>query len=788
MHGSAGSRPSPRRVGGPVRVRRRALGALACALAALALIASPASAQKSLVPALPVPVPLPVPLSVEVVAADGSSSPRPTGTITFTGLGLKLLTREVGSTTDMTVVAAGLAALGTNVTLTYSGDRNYEASPPVRVRVPGDSVVTITARRKDTVAPVIEILSPADGVTYRNGESVVAVYSCTDPDGHSDVTRCEGPVAAGAAVDTTRAGRHSFTVTATDASANSDTKTITYAVGEAARAPAAAPRKSDTSGGGGEDAAVPASPQPADDPDATPVSLADEPGSEASPGPGSGPVDEPSGSALAGAPGAGAPGGQASSPSEARPARQAFAPYDPRSEPVQTVGILVAAFTLLQVAMAGGGLALARGGGGVGRSGSGSGTDGPSESKDDEGSGPEASVDYEGVDIEHLGGAAAVVAIGDRSRTWGWPGTKTIDAVGAALPARLSRRSPLLARLTADGTYLRAILGSAWLLAPLAGVALGFAALQDVDGEAIPPAATLAIAIAMLGVLDAMAGLVAVLIFTTGVLALGGIDSNANLRLMLGLAALWTVVPVLAGAIRPLRREPTRTLEQSWDRAADFVIASLIGAWAVQNIVLALPGLAGVELPLTEYANTAAYCVLAALVVRLGLETLAAHLYPWRLDVTEPGELPEPSALQRLGATATRTGIFVFFAYIVVGSRWQLWVGAALFVIPQILAVYEERVPNSPGLFRALPKGLVELVLMLLVGTAVGALLLSTMDENAETFVANSFVLLSLPGFVLSLLQLFGREGDEPRIGWGKRFGGVGLLALGVLLALGLVL
>ena len=285
------------------------------------------------------------------------------------------------------------------------------------------------------------------------------------------------------------------------------------------------------------------------------------------------------------------------------------------------------------------------------------------------------------------------------------------------------------------------------------------AALRDVGGDALPPSAALTIAIAVLGVLDATAGLVAVLIFATGVLALGGIDSNANLRLMLGLGALWFVVPVLAGAVRPLRREPTRKLEESWDRAADFIIASLIGAWAVQKIVLALPGLAGIELPLTAYANTAAYAVLAALVVRLGLETLAAHLYPRRLDAAEPGELSDPGALLRLGATALRTVIFVFFAHIVVGSSWQLWVGAALFVIPQVLAVYEERVPNSPGLFRALPKGLVELVLMLLVGTAVGALLISTMDENAETFIANSFVLLSLPGFLLSLLQLFGRDG-----------------------------
>ena len=114
--------------------------------------------------------------------------------------------------------------------------------------------------------------------------------------------------------------------------------------------------------------------------------------------------------------------------------------------------------------------------------------------------------------------------------------------------------------------------------------------------------------------------------------------------------------------------------------------------------------------------------------------------------------------------------------------------GAALFVAPQILALAEERFPNSPRLYRALPKGLVELVLMLFVASAVGALLLSTMNENAQTFLANSFVALSLPGFLLSLLNLFGREGDEREIGWGKRIGGIAILVVAILLVLGLLL
>ncbi len=761
-----------------------ALAVLGCALAALA--ATPARAQAQL--PLP-PLPIPVLQRVLVIAPPGEPlAPKPTGKITITIDGLDVMTRPVADTSDLLLAtASAAAALGQNVTLTYSGDDYYEPGEPVRVKFLGGPTLTITARSRDSAPPVIEILSPGDGVRYAVAASVTAIYSCKDPGERSAVARCEGPVTAGAAVDTATAGPYSFTVTAADARGNTSTKTITFRVGETG---AAAGDRSREQRGGAQPTPDPPPARPAAGaPGAvSPPASAATPGSEPRLGSSSAPRSSGQGNESAGAPPQPASGSDDEDP--AQPLSRELTAYDPRSNPAQTVGILVAAFTLLHLGTRAGGLALAGGGGGVGGSAAEStrrrrlrsGRSGHGDST------PEASFDYEAVEVEQLAGGAAAVAAGDRSRTWGWMGTRTVDAIGVALPARLARRSPLLARVAADGTYLRAILGSASLLGPLAGIALGIAAVRDVGGDAIPPAATLAIAIAALGVLDATAGLVAVLIFTIGVLALGGIDSNADVRLMLGLGALWFVVPVLAGAVRPLRREPARGPEEAWDRAADFVIGSLIGAWAVQKIVLALPGLAGMQLSLTDHANSAAYAVLAALVVRLGLETVAAHLYPRRLDVAEPGELPEPSATLRLGATALRLLVFVFFANIVVGGSWQLWVGAALFVVPQIVAVYQERVPNSPGLYRALPKGLVELVLMIIVGTAVGALLISTMDENADTFIANSFVLLALPGFVLSLLALFGRDGDDRQVGWGKRVAGVALLVLGVLAVFGLVL
>ena len=42
----------------------------------------------------------------------------------------------------------------------------------------------------------------------------------------------------------------------------------------------------------------------------------------------------------------------------------------------------------------------------------------------------------------------------------------------------------------------------------------------------------------------------------------------------------------------------------------------------------------------------------------------------------------------------------------VVGSSWQLWVGAALFVVPEVLSVYSDRLPKLvwPEGLRMLPR------------------------------------------------------------------------------------
>ncbi len=98
-----------------------------------------------------------------------------------------------------------------------SGSKSLTATPP-------QVEITYTL-----VPPSIAIVSPASGATYNQGQAVTASYSCTPPEG-TTVETCEGPVANGAALDTSTLGPHAFKVEAEDKDTAAVTKEVTYTV------------------------------------------------------------------------------------------------------------------------------------------------------------------------------------------------------------------------------------------------------------------------------------------------------------------------------------------------------------------------------------------------------------------------------------------------------------------------------------------------------------------------------------------------------------------------------
>ncbi len=77
--------------------------------------------------------------------------------------------------------------------------------------------------------PEISLASPADGATYTQNSIVLASFSCATPAG-ATITACAAPSQDGAPVDTSRLGRHTYTVAASDSDGVAATQSVSYAV------------------------------------------------------------------------------------------------------------------------------------------------------------------------------------------------------------------------------------------------------------------------------------------------------------------------------------------------------------------------------------------------------------------------------------------------------------------------------------------------------------------------------------------------------------------------------
>ncbi len=473
--------------------------------------------------------------------------------------------------------------------------------------------------------------------------------------------------------------------------------------------------------------------------------------------------------------------------------------YDPVEDPVQTVDSGVNGFTIVTVVTAAAGSMAALGsitpatgglgGGGSGLSGSSAGASAASssrstattsrrsdsstgESEESRSKGKIASGKTKG-----LGSGVEAVAWGDASATWRWPLVLRVDQLSRELPDRLRTRSPLLARVTADGSTMRAMFGSTALFAPAFGAALGLLAVIQTGGDAVAPTLGLMLALILLGILDASAGFTAAVVFAIGVTAAGGISSADSVRTVMGVGSLWYAVPLIAGGARKFRRPSPDTWGDRWERFADVAIGSLLGAWAVQTVLKALPGLSGVALPISERADQVALMALAALVGRYLFETLAISAYPERMAMTAPIEESEPGYLQQVLSVILKAAVFVFVIEPYIGLVWQLGVVVALMVVPSGLGIIKDRFPNKSLLNRMLPSGVPAILFFMVVGKTLGEAISNRIDDPA-TLTMTTFIVLSIPGFLSSVAGLFGRDSKKIGTDWFGRFAGLSVVVV----------
>jgi len=420
--------------------------------------------------------------------------------------------------------------------------------------------------------------------------------------------------------------------------------------------------------------------------------------------------------------------------------REDLPAYNPAQEPDKSSGLQITALALLA--------ALA----GSSRKNEG----GANESQDSGDSSEPQQEELTSIDSATLARVEREIGWGDTSSTWKNPLTNASDYFFPRFALFISHYSPLVARTTSDGSYLRAIFGgNSLVLLPLAFL-LGVKALFDTGTQAMAPTLVTVLAIVIVAIFDATAGALAASIFLIGTLLSGNITSRSEALTVLGVMALFVAPALLASAIRPLRRL-VFDRDELWERATDYALTILLTGWIVVKMVNALNGLAGVQLAITYQAMAIGVCASISILIRMLGEDVATYLYPARLRKVTV-ELAEPSRVQKITSGLIKIGFFILLATPYVGVNPQLLLAGALFVLPLIATFsFADRLPKFEKIFQYLPKATWKLVLLTIVGGVLGGYLQGKFSDPTA-FLRWCFVLVAIPGFLLSVFEWFAKE------------------------------
>jgi hypothetical protein len=358
---------------------------------------------------------------------------------------------------------------------------------------------------------------------------------------------------------------------------------------------------------------------------------------------------------------------------------------------------------------------------------------------------------------------------GDRWKIWKKRWLNFLDKPFISLAVKSARFSPLFSKISVDGAYLRASMGSLGLLPTIAAAIISVMSVSMNETAVAPPQWQWFIALAVIGIFDAFAGLVGTSIFVIGTVIMHGAIGIEDIRLLLGVMIVGYGPALLANAFRAFRKEPENSDVYWWDRLIDLAVLPFIGGWITATMISTLPALAGTTLAVANHVDTFAIAIAVAIMARVILEELVARWFPKRLDTLHPTDVDETDSPQKWISVAFRLAVFIFVTAALMGNVWQVWVGSALFILPTIIGFYADKFKNFPWLWRLLPTGVPGLAVALLVASATTSVVGMWFGTSPDLALW-SFALLPIPMLFLALLGLFGREGaDEDEVRWIQR-------------------
>jgi YVTN family beta-propeller protein len=125
---------------------------------------------------------------------------------------------------------SGTVPVGSAINTATGGEHTFKVTATSK----NGAVTEKTVKYHVTGAPVVNIITPAEGATYKKGQLVAAAYSCTETEGGPGLKPgnegCRGTVENGHDIETQSVREHTFTVTATSKDGQITVKTVKYKI------------------------------------------------------------------------------------------------------------------------------------------------------------------------------------------------------------------------------------------------------------------------------------------------------------------------------------------------------------------------------------------------------------------------------------------------------------------------------------------------------------------------------------------------------------------------------
>lgn len=323
------------------------------------------------------------------------------------------------------------------------------------------------------------------------------------------------------------------------------------------------------------------------------------------------------------------------------------------------------------------------------------------------------------------------------------------------LAQRIGRFSPLAAKIANSSVYLQLSLGKFYAVFVLASAAIAAVTAIQNGSELLPPSWPLFITLAIIALFDAFAGAVSFAVFAAISIALAGLGSSEQLALLIGIGLVWLAPGMLA---KEFRRRQANAISRTWDLVTQIVIASLLVGWITTSAVATLPALAHSTLVVANHAVDFGLTMAIAAAIRVIVEEVIALKNPELAEAMANTGLPQTSWLQKIVSWLLKFGVFTLMASVIFGFSVFVLIGAFLFALPTALQWFADKLPNSPTLWKALPAGLVNLNLVLLITALTGSIAANLFA--GEQAAAQTFMLLPMPLLALAILGMFGRHGS----------------------------